>query len=188
MHVKAISRDWQPDGMTLVAWNVLGLGLGGAGLIGFAAIHGAANGGSVDVSFTELGFFVALVVTLALTFALTVVHEFVHGLAMQRYGATPTYGAGVMGRVVPYFFCTAPGARFTRRQFLVITLAPAVIVSIGCALVVAFVPLGGWLVVPAAIHLGGCVGDFGMAVIAARLAPGTLIEDMKTGMRFHLLD
>jgi hypothetical protein len=54
------------------------------------------------------------------------------------------------------------------------------------ALSVALLPHGGWLVVPAAMHPGGCIGDFTMAYVVARLATGTRVEDLKSGMRFYL--
>ncbi|WP_264299146.1 hypothetical protein [Brevibacterium aurantiacum] len=38
--------------------------------------------------------------------------------------------------------------------------------------------------VPAAVHLGGCVGDIALAWVAARQPRGTQVEDMKAGMRF----
>ncbi|MEJ7902476.1 MAG: DUF3267 domain-containing protein, partial [Thermomicrobiales bacterium] len=90
-----------------------------------------------------------------LTFVLMVVHELIHGLVITLFGTTPSYGAMMMGKLVPVFFCTAPGVTFTRRQFAVIALAPSVVITLLGVMLMAFVPRGGWLVVPAAVHLAG---------------------------------
>lgn len=174
------SRDWEASVGVQFWMNVLGFGLVLVGLGLFGAIHG---GGSVSLAGTEM--LVGLVVTVALTFGLLVLHEYTHGLAVRGFGAAPTYGAMMMGKVMPVFYCTSVGHRFTRRQFLVILMAPLVLVSLICAVLILALPLSGWLVVPAAIHLGGCVGDLWMAVVVLREPGDTLVEDRKTGMRFY---
>jgi hypothetical protein len=66
----------------------------------------------------------------------------------------------------------------------VVALAPTVAVNLlGMALLVV---LGSWswVLVPAlAAHLGGCVGDWWIAVVMMRLPAGTLIEDTEHGFR-----
>ena len=182
--MQAESRDWYPDSNTMVIMNVVGLVLMVAALILFGSAYAAAHG-DASVSLSGFGLLAGLAVTLVLTFGLMVIHEGVHGLVIRRYGAMPTFGAAMMGKVMPVFYCTAPDARFTRRQFMVIAMAPSVVVSLACVALITLAPFGGWLVVPAAIHLAGCIGDFVMTVIVARLSPGTRVEDLKTGMRFH---
>lgn len=176
--------DWQSGRTTLAIWNALALVLLVVGIILFTVILTVANDGA-GFSLEGAALILGILLTIVLTFALMVVHEGIHGLVMKRYGATPSYGAMMIGNVVPVFYCTAPGAMFTRRQFVGIALAPALVVTIGSAVVIAFVPHGGWVVFPAAMHLAGCIGDFGMTGIVARQPPGTMVEDLKTGMRFH---
>lgn len=176
--------DWQPGRRTLAIWNGLALALLALGLILFSVIHAVAND-AAGFSLEGASLLFGILLTVVLTFVLMVMHEGIHGLVMKRFGAVPSYGAMVMSKLVPVFYCTAPGARFTRRQFTAIALAPALAITIVCAVAIAFVPRGGWLVVPAAMHLGGCIGDFGMTAIVARQPPGTMVEDVKTGMRFH---
>ena len=112
-----------------------------------------------------------------------VLHELLHGLAMSRYGARPTYGAGIYHKVLPYLYCTANGHRFTRTQFAVVCVAPVVLISFFGAFCVAFISYGSWLIVPLGIHLAGCIGDFWMLALAYRQPRGTLFEDLKTGVR-----
>jgi len=153
---------------------VVGLGL-------FSAASAVRGGeASITISGADLGLsLIALAVLLVL-------HELIHGWTMRRYGARPTYGTGVLGRVMPYFYCTAAGFRFTRRQFVVVSLAPAVLISVAGVLALALAgDTADWLVLALATHLGGCIGDFWGTILALRQPPGTTYEDIKTGIRFH---
>ena len=150
-----------------------------AGLVLFSFIyaltHGGKGGGEVGLP--------AIFATIAIFFCLLGIHERLHGVAMSYYGATPAYGAGVYKKLTLYFYCTAPGYRFTRSQFAVIAAAPLMVISLVGGLCAAFVPYGGWLAVPVGLHLGGCVGDVWILGVLARLPRGTELEDLKTGLR-----
>lgn len=177
-------RDWTATASTQLGMNVFGLVLVVVGIFLYGAVYAAARGsGSVEVSGRET--LVGLIVTLVVTLVLMVLHEFTHGMVVRRFGGVPTYGAMMMGKVMPVLYCTSEGQQFTKGQFLAILVAPLVVLGIGCALLVALLPWGGWLVLPAAVHLGGCVGDLWMAAAVLRLPTGTRVEDRKTGMRFH---
>ena len=161
------------------AATLLGLGL-------FALVYAAAHGriGSFPlVGWTVLG---AILLTTVLTLPLYVVHELIHGWVMRRFGAHPTYGWGEVGGLPGYLYCTATGFRFARRQFVAIALAPCLLVSVLGAFAVALLPWGGWLVVPLAFHFGGCVGDFWAVGLILRRPRGTTVEDLESGVRFHL--
>lgn len=173
--------DWQPTSAVSAIWMVLGTVLIGVGLAIFSGLAAWRGSGEASVSITGLG----LVLSLVAVAALLVLHELIHGGAIRRYGARPTYGAGAFGKLMPYFYCTAAGFRFTRRQFVVISLAPAVLVSVAGALTIALVGhAADWLILALAMHLGGCIGDFWGTVLTLRHPPGTMIEDIKTGIRF----
>lgn len=180
----ARSRDWTASASAQVGMNVLGLGLVVIGIGAYGAVYSAVRGsGSVEVSGVET--LLGLGVTLVVTLVLMVLHEFTHGMVVRRFGGVPTYGAMMMGKVMPVLYCTSEGQQFTRGQFLVILLAPLVVLGLACAVLVAVLPWGGWLVLPAAVHLGGCVGDLWMAAVVLRLPSDTRVEDRKAGMRFH---
>lgn len=164
-----------------VLWTVLGTALMVLGTILFTVIYAATHGGEAGGVIGPLG----IAITMLLVLALLVLHEWIHGLAMRRYDARPEYGAGVLNKFLPYFYCTAPSHEFTRAQFAVVSAAPMVIISLVGALCVAFAPFGGWLVVPLGAHLGGCIGDLWFLGILSRHPRGTLLEDLKTGVRFH---
>lgn len=177
-------RAWQPGRGAVVFMNVAGLVLLVVGLAGYAAVWSARGGGG---SFTLSGgtLLLGLAVTVVVTALLMVVHEGIHGLVVRCFGGTPRFGAMMIGRIIPALYCTAPGVRFSKARFLTVALAPLVVLGVGCAVATALAPFGGWLVVPAAIHLSGCAGDLAMSWVAARQPRGTRIEDVKSGMRFH---
>ena len=174
-------RDWEPDGPALAKMNLGGIAILAAGLVGYGAIWSVATGAS-EATFDGWDVLIAVIAT----FSLMVVHEGVHGVAVAAFGGKPVFGATMIGNAMPAFYCTSIGNRFTKAQFLAIALAPAVVLGIGTAIAIAWLPSSGWLVVPAALHLGGCVGDFVMARIVARLPSGSLVEDRKSGMRLYL--
>ncbi len=177
--------EWQPGKIVVAVWNVLALVLVVIGLIGFSSLYASARDTAASVEVAGAEALVALVVTVLLIALLMVLHEWVHGRAMKAFGGEPQYGAGMMHRIVPYFSCTAPGHRFTKWQFLVIGLAPCIVLTVPCLLAIAFLPMGGWLIIPAAVHLGGCIGDFWMSGKVLAQGGDLLFEDCTTGIRFH---
>ncbi len=173
--------EWIPGSRTAIVWNVAGLGIAALGIAIFSLTYAAAHGGeaSVMIGVAEMaGPFLVFTALLPL-------HELIHGLSMRAFGARPTYGAGVLGKVVPYLYCTAPGHLFTRTQFIAVALAPFVVISLVGMLWVVYGPAGGWLVVPLGFHVGGCIGDFTATALILTKPRGTLVEDLRTGMRFR---
>lgn len=177
-------REWHLGKAGVLFVNIAGTALCVIGLVLYV-LAWSGGGGSASFAFDGWTALLALAVTLALTLVLMIVHEAIHGLVIVLLGSSATFGVAMIARAIPAFYCTAPGARFTKTRFLAIALAPTVVLGLVCAVIVAFVPLGGWLVVPAALHLGGCVGDLALAWVAIRQPRGTLLEDIKTGVRFH---
>jgi hypothetical protein len=179
------AKEWRPGRTMVVLWCVLGTALSVVGIFAFAALYylsraeGAGRGIEVSVGVGD-----GLLVV-ALTLALLPTHELVHGFTMRLFDARPVYGFGAMGRVFAYLYCSAPGHLFTRNQFIAVTAAPLFSISLLGALWVAFLPLGGWLVVPLGVHLGGCVGDLWMLGLVLRQPTGTRVEDLKTGVRLY---
>jgi hypothetical protein len=181
------------------AWmSVLAMLIIAPGLFGFGRLSLLLGAGrlSVIVPHDQLGLAIAAVIGIVLgiyaaTLALFLLHEWCHGLAFRAMGATPHYGAKMMTWFFPVFYAASPpGHWFTRWQLLVVLLAPTVAVNLlGMALLVV---LGSWswiLVLPLAIHLGGCIGDWWISVVVLRLPAGTLIgdsEDSTQGFRYKV--
>lgn len=175
--------DWAPNWKLAVALQVIGTVVALVGVVGYgllwAVTHPASQGSIVVTSLWPV------VLVLVGTLAAMVVHEGVHGLAMLPMGARPTFGAALVAKLMPVFYCTATGHRFTRRQFTLVAMAPLVVVSVLLGVLVVCAPMGGAWAVVGGFHLGGCVGDLAMTVRARREPPGTLVEDRRDGMRFH---
>jgi hypothetical protein len=163
--------------------NLAGLAILVVGLIVYGGVWAAATGSSGaaislwDVVFDLVGWV-----------GIMIVDEGIDGVAIAAFGGKPEFGATMVGKALPAFYCTSVGTRFSRVQFVTIALAPAIVLGVGTAIAIAALPAGGWLVVPAAIHIGGCVGDFAMTIVAARLPAESLVEDMKSGMRIYIPD
>ena len=173
--------DWRPGQAEAMVWNIVAIVLIAAGLPLFA-LPSILRSGPGSASF-QIGLANVLLVV-ALTGLLLVVHEGIHGLVMLAFRARPTFGVVLVGGVVPALYATSVGHRFSRGQYLTVAAAPAVVIPV-LGFFLCFGPWGGYLIVPLAIHLGGCVGDgfaFGRVL---RERPGTELEDLQDGIRFH---
>jgi hypothetical protein len=114
-----------------------------------------------------------------------VLHELVHGAFFWIYSRSrPRFG--FRGG---YAYAAAPGWFFPRSQYLVIALAPLLLLSILGMVLVAVVPAGAL----AAILFGmvanaaGAVGDMWIAFKVIRERRKILIEDLGDGMNFYAL-
>lgn len=174
-------RDVIPSRGDAIGLNLVGLLVSAGGLAAYGAVALLRYG---DGSFQIDGW--GLLAMLLGVVALVVAHEGLHGVAMVPFGARPSFGVGVAGGVLPYAYTTASGHRFDRVAYVVVALGPSVVLTPVAAALVLGAPGGGWLVVPAAVHLGGCVGDWWLVRLALRQPPGSRFEDLKEGLRVHL--
>ena len=172
------AHAWKPTRSTSIWMTVLSTVLAiVAGAIAFVVAFGTGQG---TIVFDVAG----LAITLAIIAVSLVAHEGLHGLVMLAYGGRPTFGAGMAGKVLPYFYCTAPGQRFTVVQYVVVALAPTVVINAGL-IAGLLTPIAGWFVLPFAVHIAGCIGDWFLTVQALRAPKGSLVEDMKDGLILH---
>lgn len=162
--------------MTLGYWLLLGIGV---------LLHWALWGQAADWPQSLLGWGAAVGIVLGLSVLFMVLHEGVHGLALLLLGARPSFGAGTSADGIPYLFAGAPGKVFSRAQFGFVLLAPLVLLGGFLAVWTSVGVWGSWLIIPAGVHLGGCIGDLVMLSVLARQPAGTRVEDTATGMAFH---
>jgi hypothetical protein len=177
-----VISEYKPSSLTVWVWTILALPITA---IGAGIYYRAATGGSGQASGTihpvELLLYLGLATIL--TLALGVVHEGVHGIVARAFGARPEYGILKIGGVLAGLYTTTPGHRFSRGQYLLVALAPlAIIAPLGIP--VCMLPFGGYLVLPFAIHLSGCLGDATIAWHTLRAPVGAMCEDMRDGCRF----
>lgn len=170
----------------LLQWTVVSL-VGFVVALGILLVgyYGATGDASVltfsfgpDAGWWNLG--LTLLALLAATVLVIVPHEWCHGLAIRAFGGRPRYGVGVAAFVVPYAFATTD-TRFTRNQFLVIVLAPLVVLTtIGVPAMLLFE--WPWLAIPLAVNAGGAVGDCWMALLLLSYPPSVSVVDDVTGL------
>lgn len=133
--------------------------------------------GAFSVGLSEIGL---ALVGIVLTFIL---HELMHGLTMQMFGASPKYGIVWKGLML---YATSPGYAYRRNDYIVIALAPFVLISI-------FVVLGMWLLqgtlwvallgICGIINASGAVGDMWITLIVLRYANAAFVMDERDGIR-----
>jgi len=173
--------EWRPDGSSLTAWSVVGMAATVVGIPVFAfpsMLRAGQGGGSFRIGLVEI------LLVVALTALLVIAHEAIHGLVMLCFGARPRFGALLVGRAMPALYATSDGHRFTRGQYLAVAAAPALTISV-LGFWACFSPWAGYLILPLAIHLGGCVGDGFACWRVLHEPPGTECEDLRDGIRFY---
>ena len=188
------TQEWILDTHKTRGMTALSLLVGALGSLGFGAFSDvlvSAHDFSIRVAPDQFALAVISVLgivlaTAALPLMLFILHEACHGVAFRAMGARPHYGAKMIGRFFPILYAAAPGRWLARWQYMVVLLAPTVAMNL--LGIVLMLVLGSWswvAVLPMAIHLGGCVGDWWMSVVVLRLPGGNQIEDIPKGFRYR---
>jgi hypothetical protein len=84
----------------------------------------------------------------------------------------------------PILFASAPGYWLTWGQYLKYMLAPTVVLNSAC-LPLLLTPIWWVAVVPMAVHLGGCAGDWWIASVVCRFPHDTMFEDTQDGFHYR---
>jgi hypothetical protein len=120
---------------------------------------------------------------IAITIGMVVVHETIHGLFFWLFTRSrPRFGLGGT-----YAFAAAPDWYIPRRLYLVVALAPLVLMTLTGLAAVFVVPdnlLPGLLLL-IAMNFSGSVGDMMVAAWLLRQPPGMLSQDYGFGVRFY---
>lgn len=139
-------------------------------------------GGSPQMALNNseiLIFFIGIPIVLAL-------HEFVHGIMMQGFGAKPRYGFWKQGLM---FYAKAPGYAFQQNHYALIVLAPLLGLSVLTCLGI-FLLAGSSLVwvlaLWAIINASAANADVWIAVMLLRYPSTAYIVDEQDGMRILL--
>ncbi len=160
---------------------VLGVSVGVAFVFFSMVMPGLSELSHLNGWFAGIWWAVALLVGTVVVLA---VHEGVHGLFFKLFapaGSRVTFGANIK---LGMLYACAEGIVYTRRQYLVVILAPTVVVTV-LMLVAACVsgyPFCCYIIATA--HLAGCVGDWKYAAAVLRNHAITHCEDTSWGVRF----
>jgi hypothetical protein len=166
----------------LVLINLLAIPLaliGGVGFVAFALPYGLRAAFQNESGFKWVAVLLAVVLTLVL-------HELVHGVCMRAFGAQPRYGVKLEALAL---YATAPGYAFTRNQYLIVILAPLVVLSVLALLGIVVLANTLWvpaLVAGAVTNASGACGDVYMAWLTARYPDTAYVVDEADGMRVFM--
>lgn len=127
---------------------------------------------------------IALVILLAITFVTTIIHELVHGIAFAAFGGSPRYGLKVK-YFLPLAYATSPGNIFRRNAFIIISLAPLVVIDVVCLLMLAIFPQAPWLIWVIAFNTSGAIGDIWIAVQLLRCPKSIRVEDREESIAIY---
>ncbi|HEY8414642.1 MAG TPA: DUF3267 domain-containing protein, partial [Thermaerobacter sp.] len=141
----------------------------------YEAIHGAPAPGLTIEGWAGLLRFLAAYALLIL------IHELVHYAAFRYYGARPRFL--LLVKPFPGAAVYAERHPLRRRAMLVVALAPAVVLTVAFAALLAVPKLAVVAIWGAALNLAGAVVDFAMAAWLLCLPPGTWVEDLRDGIR-----
>ena len=128
-----------------------------------------------------LGWIVGLTAVSAASFA---VHELVHAVFFKLFapaGARVTFGANLETCMI---YACAEGVVYSRRRYMVICLAPTVVVTAAFALGFALSGYPLLCYLAAGLHLSGCVGDWYYVRTILRDRRIVACEDTSFGVRF----
>jgi hypothetical protein len=113
-------------------------------------------------------------------------HELVHGIVMQGFGARPKYGFWRRGLM---FYAKAPGYAFKRNQYALMVLAPLLSLSVLMCLGIVFLAGNSmvWvLALWAIVNASAANADVWITVIVFRYPGSAYVVDEQDGMRILL--
>jgi len=132
--------------------------------------------GLVEISLSIVGVMLTLVL-----------HELTHGLTMQMFGASPKYGIIWKGLML---YATSPGYAYRRNNYVVISLAPFVFISVLVILGMWILQGTAWvalLAICGIVNASGAVGDMWITMIVLRYESTAYVMDERDGIRVFSL-
>ena len=106
------------------------------------------------------------------------IHEGIHGLAFAFWGGRPHFGA----KLPLALYCGARGQLFKRDEYLVVGLAPLVVITLLGVIVIVCAPgIAAYLWFALAGNISGAAGDVLAAERLRSLPQDVLIEDTEAG-------
>ena len=113
-----------------------------------------------------------------------IIHEYIHGFFFHRYSQ-----AKVKYQFHGWAFsASTPGYTYKKKNYLIIGLAPAVILNTALILLSIFLegPYDLIAYFVFIIHFSGCIGDFYVTALLLKYPSRTYVEDTGTGMKFYV--
>ena len=148
----------------------------------FGGLVGMLEGAGAPRLSAKLAWLISLPVAVTLSL---VVHELVHGFFFKQYappGAHVTFGANWK---LGMLYASAENIVYTRQQYLVIAVAPSIVVTFVLVAIGIGLKWPLWTMVAATAHLSGCTGDWGYIRAIRKDLSITHCEDTSWGVAFY---
>ncbi len=137
------------------------------------ALHFSFSGIMLDLLLNILGYILILPV-----------HEVIHALVFLFWGGHPYFGA----KLPLALFCGAREQLFPRNYYLIVGLAPLIVITLAGLLFTCLWPALGWYTLLAiAGNLSGAAGDLWAVRRLLRQTSEVLVEDTDAGYRAWLV-
>lgn len=110
------------------------------------------------------------------------IHELIHAAAILLVGHKPRMGAKLDKGVL---YATSDGAYFRRGEFILVALAPLVVISLAGMAAMLVLPdgLNYWVGLAVILNAGGAIGDLWMTWVVLRFPASVLVRDEEDGIR-----
>lgn len=171
------------EGEQLLPLAMLSLRLLLIGALGFGVLNYAAYAWrqhTFALHLTGQGVLLWLVINVVGYCLMLALHELLHGAAFLLWGGRPYLGAKL-----PYaLYCGAKNQLFRRNRYLVVGLAPLVVITLAGVIFTLLSPvLASYTLSVTVGNISGAAGDFWSVRRLARLPATTLVEDTEAGYR-----
>lgn len=126
------------------------------------------------------GLLLWFVINIVAYIAILPLHEAIHSLAFSFWGGKPYFGAKL-----PFaLYCGAKNQLFHRNHYLLVGLAPLVVISLAAIILTVLAPsLASYIIFATIGNISGAAGDIWSASRLLGLPRTALIEDTDSGYR-----
>lgn len=133
-----------------------------------------------NLHLTASGVLLWLAINVVAYFPMLLLHELLHGAAFLLWGGRP-----YLGMKLPYaLYCGAKNQLFRRDQYLVVGLAPLVVITLAGIILTLLSPvLASYTLSVTVGNISGAAGDIWSARRLMRLPATALVEDTESGYR-----
>ncbi|WP_165423328.1 DUF3267 domain-containing protein [Ktedonosporobacter rubrisoli] len=144
----------------------------------FAVLLGRTQ--SLNFEFSAIKVIIWVVINIVSYILILPVHEAIHALAFLLWGGRPYFGA----KLPLALYCGARNQLFRRAHYLVVGLAPLVVITLAGIILTLLAPILASYVIFATIgNIAGAAGDLWVAIRLWRQPGAWFIEDTATGYR-----
>lgn len=126
------------------------------------------------------GLLIGIVLNIVAYIVVLPLHEGLHGLAFAFWGGRPYFGA----KLPLALYCGAKNQLFHRNQYLVVGLAPLVVITLaGIVFTVLYPGFAVYTLLGTVGNFSGAAGDVWSVLRILRQPANVLVEDTETGYR-----